>query len=80
MSISQCASMSVCQYVFVSVLSSHHLDESNEAKGCHGEGAEPVHKEAWEVSSKTDRGVPDLIDNSAKSIDHKGHGGWEWEN
>ena len=71
--------MPVCQYVYVNLNSSQHLEESNEAKGYHSEGCEPVHKEAWEVSSKADRGVSHLINDSAESIDHEAYGGWEWE-
>ena len=31
------------------------------------------------MSSKADRGVPNLIHDSAESIDAKAHSSWEWE-
>ena len=31
------------------------------------------------MSSKADRGVSHLINDSAEAIDAEDHGGWEWE-
>ena len=56
-----------------------HLYASKKHESEHGERRKSIHHEAWNVSSKSNLGVTDLVDDASKGVDHEADSAWEWE-